>query len=198
MNPIRCAAILAGGKSSRMGRDKALLELDGESLVRRAARVLTPMFERIVVVSNSEEVAQAARLRRITDATQGKGPLAGIEAALSHFDEPTFLVACDLPFLNADFIEFERGQWRDELDALVPQSPGGAEPLHAVWSPSCLPAIQMALRAERPPSLRRVLEGLRVGTISSEEVRRFDATFRLFENWNSPDDVRAGTVRSAA
>lgn len=175
-----------------MGRDKALLELDGEPLIRRTARVLTPIFSSLIVVSNSEEVAQVAQLARITDAQFDKGPLAGIEAALSHFDEPTFLVACDLPFLNPDFIEFERQQWRDGLDALVPQSLSGAEPLHAIWSPSCLPAIRRALRAERPPSLRRVLEGLRVETISSEEVRRFDATFRLFENWNWPDDVRVG------
>lgn len=173
-----------------MGRDKALLPLDGEPLIRRTARLLEPMFERVVVVSNSEEVAQAARIARLTDAQRDKGPLAGIEAALLHFDEPTFIVACDLPFLNADFIRFQLAKWRDELDALVPQSAHGVEPLHAIWSPSCLPAIQQALRAERPPSLRRVLGELRVEAISSDEVRRFDSTFGLFENWNSPDDVR--------
>lgn len=172
-----------------MGRDKALLELGGEVLIRRAARALEPIFERVIVVSNSQDVAQAALLARIPDARSDKGPLAGIEAALLHFQAAVFIVACDMPYLNARFIEFECGCWREELDALVPQSPHGAEPLHAIWSPGCLPAIQKALEAPRPPSLRRVLSELWVETISSEEARRFDPALRLFENWNSPEDV---------
>ncbi len=176
-----------------MGRDKALIELDGEPLVRRTARVLAPVFERVVIVSNSQQVALAAQLERIADSRHDKGPLAGIEAALRHFDEAVFIVACDLPFLNAGFIEFECGQWRGELDALVPQSAHGLEPLHAIWSPSCLPALDLALGDERPPSLRRVLAGLRVETIASEDVRRFDPALACFENWNSPDDVARHT-----
>ncbi len=189
-NPVRCAAILAGGKSSRMGRDKALIELNSEPLVRRTSRVLETIFERVVVVSNSQEVARAGQLARIADAHHSKGPLAGIQAALRHFNEATFIAACDLPFLNADFIRFQSELWRDELDALVPEGANGIEPLHAIWSPSCLPAIEEALGFERPPSLRRVLGDLKMETIAREEVRRFDATFGLFENWNSPDDVR--------
>jgi len=190
MHPVRCAAILAGGKSSRMGCDKALIQFDGQLLVRRTARVLSGAFEKVVVVSNSEEVAQAARLTRTEDAYADKGPLAGIEAGLSHFQEPAFFVACDLPFLNAEFIAFLREEWRDEWDALVPQSESGDEPLHAIWSPRCLPAIRAALQFERPPSLRLVLEGLRVQTVPVEEARRFDATLAMFENWNRPEDVR--------
>ncbi len=189
MNPTRCAAILAGGQSSRMGRDKALLLLDGEPLIRRTARLLEPIFECVIVVSNSQEVAQAARFPRIADTTSDKGPLAGIQAALCHFGEPAFIVACDMPFLNADFIRFQLEHWRDEFDALVPKSAHGTEPLHTIWSPSCLRVIQKALETPHPPSLRRVLSELQVETISSEEVRRFDAAFRLFENWNFPEDV---------
>ena len=190
MNPVRCAAILAGGKSSRMGRDKALIPLDGQSLVSRSARLLETLFERVVVVSNSEPVAQAAGLPRIADAHQNKGPLAGIEAALRHFGEPTLFVACDCPFLNAGFLAFLREGWQGDLDALVPQSDNGIEPLHAIWSPSGLPAIENALEQERPPSLRYVLEGLRVQFVSVEEARRFDDSLSMFENWNAPEDLR--------
>jgi len=190
MKPVRCAAILAGGRSTRMGRDKALILLDGLPLVFRSARLLEPLFERVVVLSNSEPVAQAAGLLRLADAQRDKGPLAGIEAALRHFGEPALFVACDCPFLNADFLAFLREGWRDELDALVPQSDNGAEPLHAIWSPSGLPAIANALEQERPPSLRRVLEGLRVQFVSVEDARRFDTGLSMFENWNAPADVR--------
>ena len=189
MNPVRCAAILAGGLSSRMGREKALLELDGEPLVRRAARTLEPIFKQVIVVTNREEVARGARICAIPDAHAGKGPLAGIEAALSFFGEPTFFVACDAPFLNADFITFQCKQWRDELDALFAQSQNGLEPLHAVWSAGCLPRVRLALEQERPPSLRRVLDGLNTGVLSVEDARRFDSQLAMFENWNTPNDV---------
>jgi len=190
MQPVRCAAILAGGKSSRMGRDKALILLNGLPLVARSARLLEGLFERVVVVSNSQPVAQAAGLPRIEDARRDKGPLAGIEAALRHFGEPALFVACDCPFLSADFLAFLREAWREELDALVPQSEYGQEPLHAIWSPSTLPAIASALGQQRPPSLRYLLEGLRVQFVPVEEARRFDAGLSMFENWNAPADVR--------
>ncbi len=189
MNSVRCAAILAGGLSSRMGRDKALLEMDGQPLVRRAARVLQPLFERTIVVTNREDVARAARIPFVSDAHELKGPLAGIEAALSLFGEPVFFAACDAPFLNPDFIAFQCGLWREEFDALVAQSHNGLEPLHAVWSPSCLPSIQLALKQERPPSLRRVLNRFHIGVIEVEDARRFDPKLRMFENWNTPDDI---------
>ena len=189
MTSIRCAAILAGGLSSRMGRDKALLELEGQPLVRRAARALEPLFETVIVVTNREEVARAAQTPSVPDAQSNKGPLAGIEAALSFFQQPVFFVACDAPFLNADFIAFQCGNWRDELDALLAQSENGVEPLHAIWSPGCLPSIQPALEQERPPSLRRVLSGLRTSVLDVEEARRFDPQLRMFENWNTPSDV---------
>jgi len=173
-----------------MGRDKALIFLDGQPLVFRSARLLEGLFERVVVVSNLEPVAQAAGLPRVEDARQNKGPLAGIEAALQHFGELALFVACDCPFLNAGFLAFLRDSWREELDALVPQSENGAEPLHAIWSPSCLPAIANALEQERPPSLRYVLEGLHVRFVPVEEARRFDRGLSMFENWNAPEDVR--------
>ncbi len=189
MNPVRCAAILAGGLSTRMGRDKALLELEGEPLVRRTARTLEGLFERVIVVTNREEVANAAHLTAVPDAHFQKGPLAGIEAALAHWGEATFVVACDLPYLNPDFIRFQCQQWHENLDALVAQSDDGLEPLHAIWAPSCLPRVRAFLEAERPPSLRRVLAQLNVELLSVEAARRFDSQLRCFENWNRPEDV---------
>ena len=173
-----------------MGRDKALLQLDGETLVRRTSRVLEPLFERVLVVTNQTEVARAAQIPFINDSVEGKGPLGGIEAALSHFGDPTFFVTCDAPFVCPDFIAFQCEKWRDELDALAAQSENGIEPLHAIWSPSCLPWVRQSLEKERPPSLRRMLGELKTGVLDVEDARRFDPLLRCFENWNTPDDVR--------
>ncbi len=176
-----------------MGRDKALIELDGEPLIRRTARVLEPLFERVLVVTNQTQVARAAQIPFINDSFDGKGPLGGIEAALSHFAQPVFFVACDAPFLNADFIEFGCEKWRDELDVLVAQSENGIEPLHAIWSPSCLPLIDHALKQQRPPSLRRIVGELKTGVVPVEDAKRFDPLLRCFENWNTPEDVSSAT-----
>ncbi len=174
-----------------MGRDKALLLFEGEPLVRRAVRSLEGIFKTVLVVSSSHEVWRKAGAAWISDTYKEKGPLAGIEAALSHVGEPTFFVPCDAPFLNADFIRFQCAAWEDGLDALVAQSESGLEPLHAIWAPSVLPIIVRALREERPPSLRRVLAGLNTRTLGVEDARRFDPALRCFENWNVPEDVAA-------
>lgn len=190
MNPVQNAAILAGGLSSRMGRDKALLEVEGEPLIRRTVQRLEPIFENLIVVTNRAEVGKAAGVKAIADAHASKGPLTGIEAALLHFQQPVFIVACDLPFLNADLIRFQCGLWRSELDAFVAQGDHGLEPLHAIWSNSALTSVQAFLQEERPPSLRRVLGELKVETLGIEDARCFDARLRCFENWNTPDDVK--------
>ncbi len=120
---VECAAILAGGKSSRMGSEKALLQFESQPLIAHIARILKPIFPRICVVTNSLEVASAAQLPAIRDEFVNRGPLGGIHAALQHFKAPTFVVACDMPFLSAPFIEYLNQNF--DGDALVPLSEGG-------------------------------------------------------------------------
>lgn len=187
---VSCAAILAGGKSSRMGREKALLEIEGEPLIRRTARVLRRVFAQIVVVTNTSEIAEAAALPAIGDLHADKGPLGGIHAALSHYGEPTFVVACDLPFLTVDFLRFLTENFEGE--ALVPRSPQGLEPLHAIYAPGCLPVFERFLQETKVPSLRRVLEQVDARVLESEVASRFGARF---DNWNTPDDVAAASTR---
>ena len=189
MNRIHRAAVLAGGLSTRMGRDKALLKVEGEPLVRRTARTLESLFQNVIVVTNRAEVADAARVPSVGDGHANKGPLAGVEAVLNYFGESTFIVACDLPYLNTDLIEYQCQQWNPQWDALAAQSEDGIEPLHAIWAPSALPVVAPALEAPRPPSLRRLLSELQVGTLTVEQARRFDAHLRCFDNWNTPEDV---------
>ena len=171
-----------------MGRDKALLPFNGQPLIAHIAQVLAPLFEQIIVVTANAQIAAAARLPAVADTFENRGPLGGIQAALAHFGEPTFVVACDMPHLNADFIRYLT-QYFDGT-ARVPLSDGGFEPLHAVYAPSCLEAFERYLRIEgKMPPLRRVLEEVGADWIAPEIARGFDGELKMFSNWNAPADV---------
>lgn len=173
-----------------MGRNKALLEVEGAPLIARVAAVLRPLFASVIVVTGDPETARAAELPALPDAFEGRGPLAGIHAALLHYGAPVFCVACDMPFLNPAFIAWQCEQL-GAREAVVPRIADRLEPLHAVYAPACLPVFAAALDEQSVPSLQRVLRGLTVRAISEAEARRFDPSLRLFANWNTPADVAA-------
>ncbi len=179
---IQCAAILAGGQSSRMKREKALIEIDGQTLIARTANILRALFPQIVVVTSKPEVTAATGLEAITDQFPDCGPLGGIHAALRHFEQPTFVVACDMPFLSSEFVAKMGCSFSG--DALIPRHEDGIEPLHAIYAPICLPVFEQFLTSgERIPSFKKILAQVDARFISPPE----DLSF---ENWNEPSDVR--------
>jgi len=197
MPDIRCAAIIAGGASRRMGSCKALLEIEGETLVARVAGVLQSLFPEVIVVTGNLQIAQAANLPAIADEVANCGPIGGLHAALNHFHQPTFCIACDMPFANARAIEFLCLQGAD-CDAVLPlvetdkiSATKRAEPLHAVYTPACLPFFEAEFQCERVRSVERVLGAARVKFIEADALRVFDAELRFLRNWNSPQDARA-------
>lgn len=191
---VECAAILAGGKSSRMGREKALIPFDNQSLVARIAQTLKPIFPRVCVVTGKIEVARSAGLPAIPDQFENRGPLGGLHAALVHFEAPTFVVACDMPFLNAAFIEYLSCHF--EADALVPLGESGFEPLHAIYGPQCAPIFAKYLgHRDKMPPMRRVLQEIETRFVPLEIARGFDPTLRCFTNWNTPDEARETPAR---
>lgn len=188
-SPVKAAAIIAGGASRRMGQNKALLSLDGVPLVLRVARVLAPLFSKLVVVTADAEISRAANLPSIPDIHPGKGPLGGIHAALSHFQAPVFCVACDLPFLNGEAIEFLCAQLKSH-DAVLPRIDGRAQPLHAVYKPSCLPIFEKELQGERVRRVEQVLSPLEVCFLEEAAWRRFDESLKNFTNLNTPQEAQ--------
>ena len=194
MLKVRCAAIIAGGASRRMGQNKALLSIEGEPLVARVSRIIQPLFSEIVVVTSDSAVARATNLSAIPDAISGRGPLSGIHAALKHFNAPAFCVACDMPFLNAPAIEFLCAQLQDS-DAVLPRVETSgtkrAEPLHAVYAPSCLPFLEAEFACERVRPVEGVLENARLRFVEEDQLRVFDGELRFLRNWNYPHDACA-------
>lgn len=186
--------VLAGGASSRMGRNKALLDFEGRPLVVRAAAVVAATGIGVTVVGRPEFFVPLG-LAAIPDEQPGLGPLGGIATALAHSSRPwNLIVAVDLPFLTAEWLSalVDRAIASRSARAILPRSDRGLEPLCAVYHRECLAAIRPALAR----GVRKVTEGLAgpppcpVDQIPPEEWKRFAPGARLLENINTLPDYR--------
>ena len=187
--PNISAAILAGGKSRRMGRNKALLPFRGRPLVARVHETLQPLFEDIFLVTNDPGLFDFVPCPKIPDRVPGKGPISGVDAALRHSRNPYVLVVgCDAPFLSPSLLELLAGK-TEEADLVIPCGPHGPEPLCAVYGKGCLPLIDESLR-KGDFSLMKLISRLRTREIPREEVASVDPDFRSFRNINTPGDFR--------
>jgi molybdopterin-guanine dinucleotide biosynthesis protein A len=179
--------ILAGGQSSRMGSNKALLPYRGGRFIESIQRQLTGMFEELLLVTNTPEQYSFLGCRMVPDLYPGMGALAGLHAGLYHSRTPhIFAVACDMPYLNESLIRALLAR-RHQADVVIPESGQGLEPLHAVYGRGCLPAMEQALLSGR----RRIISFFphtRVHTFASDHVATIDRTFSSFSNINTPAD----------
>jgi len=144
-------AILAGGASSRMGANKALMQIRGEPLISRVAKTLSacPAVAEILLITNNPSEYEFLHLPIFPDRQPGKGPLGGIYTALSHAKfSRVLVVACDLPLITPELLEYLCREGAD-ADVWVLESEKGVEPLCAVYAKSCLPVIEKQLRENR-------------------------------------------------
>jgi molybdenum cofactor guanylyltransferase len=187
-------AVLAGGSSRRLGRDKALLTLDGETLLTRALQVLGQVTGELLVIGPSTRVVPPPT-RLVSDARPGCGPLGGIYSALLATAAPHVLVvACDMPFLNADLLSHLLSL-REDTDVVLPVVGCLGQQLHAVWSGSCRETIRRHIDCG-DLQISHVFDDLRVRRVEEQELQRFDPSLRSFFNVNTARDwVLAQTER---
>lgn len=186
------ASVLAGGRSLRMGIDKTLLPVDGESLVARVAEAVSTVCEHVVVVTNRPETMAEAGLPKdvvvLTDEVAYQGPLGGLVTALaSATTEWVLAVGADMPWLNAAVV---RALWeaRGDGQVVVPITEKGPEPLLALYRRDCLPVARRVLESGR----RRVVAifpELDVVEVPVERLRAFDPELRSLMNVNTPQDL---------
>jgi len=182
--------VLAGGRSRRLGVDKALLEFGGVPLLRTVVERVSSVCGQIIVA-----VDRPGRYRRlglpaslVADVSPGLGPLAGLQAGLrACATAHALVVACDLPFLDAELLRYMAGLPRD-YQALVPRSGGRDHPLHAVYARSCLPEVD-ALLAAGGGSMRQLLGHLEVHRLDERELQRFDPDGLSLLNLNDAADL---------
>jgi FdhD protein len=187
------AAVLAGGRSVRMGVDKTLLDVDGEPLVTRVARVVDSVCTQTVVVTNRPEaLAEAAlpdSIAVIVDEVAYQGPLGGLATAMAFADNEWVLaVAADMPHLEPQIIN---ALWdaREGYDVVLPVGEKGPEPLLAIYRvAACLPAAREVLATGRR-RLVAIFSALKVAELPLESLRAVDPELRSLVNVNTPADL---------
>jgi len=185
------AVLLAGGKSRRLGGgDKAFLPCCGGYLVEPALATCQKLFSQVIVVTRTPEHYRGYPVTAVTDLVEGGGPLAGLYTGLkvSAYDK-SFVVACDMPFLNRGFIARMAQEMRDEDDALLPRTNAHVEQLHAFYSRSCLQPIRRALHEGR---YRLIIfhDDVCIRFIPADVAREFDPGLKMFANINRPHDLQ--------
>lgn len=185
--------IQAGGKSSRMGQDKALMPFLGRPLVARQVDRLASADIPLLVITNRPEDYAFLGLPMTADLMPGVGPLGGLYTALSSASTPLVtVVACDMPFVSAALLSAQRDILLEEgVDVVIPRTEEGLEPLHATYRrETCLPAVRAALEAGE----RKMIvwfSAVAVREMSLEEARQHDPDLRSFINVNRPEDYQA-------
>lgn len=187
--------VLAGGSSTRMGEDKALLPLAGKPLLLRTAELLSPLVASVTVIGDPARYASLG-LAVVPDDAPGLGPLGGIATALRISSaEWNLIVGCDMPYLTVAWLEFLMSRaLASRADAILPQSDGGPEPLCAMYHARCAPVIAAAIAR----GVRKVTDGLAgcaLEMIPPAEWKAFDSGGSLFKNMNTPADYAEARSR---
>ncbi|NPV65843.1 MAG: molybdenum cofactor guanylyltransferase [Anaerolineae bacterium] len=181
-------AILAGGKSSRMGTDKSFVPLLGKTLIQHVLERVGSLGLPTILITNRPAAYAPLGLPMYGDLLAGKGSLGGLYTAISCSQTLyTLCVACDMPFLNpallAHLISLRAG-----YDAIVPRLDGFPEALHAVYSKGCLGAIREKLEQDQLKAISFYGQ-VRLRFVEEDEVRRFDPALRSFVNVNTPEEL---------
>ena len=198
MKPF-AAVLLAGGRSQRMGRDKALLRLeDGRRLWERQLAVLRELGPAELFISGPRRDGFPAEVSCLADTLPGRGPLAGIAAALRAATSPRVVVlAVDLPEMTAGFLRGllgAQGGGKDEESGIVPQTADGFfEGLAAVYPRVGLAVAERQLEGNDRSLQTFVRELVRSGLVTARPVAVEEAG--LFANWNRPEDLADPCVR---
>ena len=183
------AAILAGGKSQRMGTNKAFLLIDEEPIISHTITTLRKITHDLLIVTNHPELYAGFQAKAVRDLQLGLGPIGAILTALTLAENShALVVACDLPFLNLKIL-WEMTKVMDNSDVVVPRSDYGLEPLCAIYNQSCLPAIKYAI-SQGELSVFRLFNQIKVHQISPEVWQPLDPTGYAFLNLNTFKDYQ--------
>ena len=180
--------ILAGGRSRRMGENKALLLIDGQRIIDRVAGVLCGIFQEVMIVGVGPESCPFSRLPCVPDIRPGCGSLGGIFTGLSASLFPrAFFVACDMPFLRVELIRYLISI-DPEADVVIPGTEEGMQPLHAVYSRRCIPHIKELLDQQNYKIID-FFSKVRVRDVKENELRQHGWKSNTFFNINTKTDL---------
>ena len=181
-------AIQAGGKSTRMGRDKSFVPFHGSPMIEAVRDHVTGLGDELIVITNNPAPYAYLGLPTFGDIFPDRGPLGGIHSALVNASFPHILmVACDMPWLNRNLLGYLISL-RDTADVVVPRWGKFPEPLHALYSKTCLEPVEKRIGAG-DLKITRFYNDVTVRFVDSEEIVHFDPDGRSFTNINRPQDL---------
>jgi len=189
--------VLAGGKSTRMGSDKAFVEFEGRTLLARSLDLARSVSADVRIVGNREKFAPFAPL--VEDIFRDCGPLGGIHAALRVSQgDINLMLAVDMPFISQKFLEYLIGQASSAPDAIVvvPRCGGRRQPLCAVYRRQFAVAAENALRAGQN-RIDLLFDVLQTRVIEQDELDRAGFASDMFRNLNTPEELRAQKVKAS-
>ncbi len=191
MNRNLAVVIQAGGRSSRMGQDKGLVELAGRPMIDYVIDQVIDLGDDVLITTNNTFDYVQFGLRMAADEEPGAGALPGLKTALSRaMGEYILVVACDMPFVNHSLLVYQvEKAFETGADVVVPEWEGRTQTMHAVYKKeTCLAAVEAALAAGKA-KMTSFYDGLNVIALTEEEVAKFSPTGKSFKNVNTPDEL---------
>ena len=182
------SVILAGGQSRRMGVNKAFLEVGGRPIIDRLIEKVSLVGQEVILVTDTPHEYAHLGCPTVPDVYPGKGSLGGIYSGLRAVRNPyALVVACDMPFLNLSLLRYMI-TLAPEYDVVVPRTRQGIEPLHALYSKACLPAMERLLQGDHLKVIS-LYPHVRVRYVEEEEIETLDPQHLSLFNVNSPHDL---------
>lgn len=181
-------AVMAGGKSSRMGSDKSFMPLHGKPMIEHVLAKIDGMGSETIIISNDTERYDFLDYSIYSDIYTDFGPLGGLHAALTYAaNQYILVVACDMPWLNRSLLEYMISL-RMNYDVVVPRWTKFPEPMHAVYSKDCVKHVEHNLDS----GLLKLISfygQVSVRYINRDVIELYDPEGLSFENVNTPDDL---------
>jgi molybdopterin-guanine dinucleotide biosynthesis protein A len=184
--------VLAGGRGSRLGKQKHSEVLSGRSLISRTIDRVSELSSEILIVISNKQTKSSFRsysqARTVVDLYPGKSSLGGIFTGLAYSSScHNLVVACDMPFLNLDLLRYMMDLSAD-FDVVMPRIGNLREPLHSVYSRDCMPHMEMQLK-EGNLKITSFFDLVRVRYVEEAEIDRFDPEHLSFFNINTQADM---------
>jgi molybdopterin-guanine dinucleotide biosynthesis protein A len=182
-------AIQAGGRSSRISQDKALIPLGGKRLIEHVIDRLLDLSDDLFITTNQLKALEDLNLRLIPDEIPGQGAIFGLQTALKAArHEHVLIVACDMPFIQRKLVEYLLSLI-DHADVIIPELGGNYEPMLAVYrSSTCLPALERVL-GEHKKRMISFFPFVNVMPVKAERINQLDPDHLSFFNINTTEDI---------
>ena len=189
-------AILAGGRSKRMGSDKALLTIEGIPLLQRVINAAHTLADARIIISNNPTTHSPFLWPLFPDRFPDAGPLGGLATALHHATTShLLLLACDMPNLTPPLLQYVVSQPRASHGVIIPEDEKGLQPLCAVYSRSVLPLAEDAIK-QGQFSMQKFVGRINARVVNKEKWAIHARTRNPFTNFNTPEEYRAGRKKA--